>query len=634
MICAAAAVMLLPAPAAVSAAKTAAPAENKPHETTDTLSSVASVSKMFAVTAVMQLADAGKVDPDAPVTEYLPDFKLADNRFRNITVRMLMNHSSGLMGSCYANTVLYADRSTEAYDNLLRHLSAERLKAEPGAYGCYCNDGFDLLALIVEQVSGESITDYIEQHICKPLNMQQTGTAWNAFLADEHMKVYTNGAEFPPEYDMMVGAGGVLSTAPELSQFGTAFFTGNTVLLSEKSKNEMKQCYAADEYEDGFGLGWDTVGDADYTAAGVQVVSKGGDLIHQHAELYVAPDAEISIGVTCSGGSSADAKQLAAALMDIALEEQGISVTHGKPQQKKTADTVPEKYLQYEGLYIDGTNLYQVSFPEGKYMEIRLRTSDRTQKECFLYTDEDSFIRVEGSVLSGNAVQTAEPESAVFCERNGNVYIASELWSGDESIGYDCTKCYYLQKTEPNPLSQKVQNAWEARNGKRYYIYNETYSSAGYNGSQVLPLFVSSGYAGNLKIMDADRAETIVSIPSSTSRDQSDMTFYTENGAEFLSLPDRGSVYISEDAIPDLPQNISEIRLTSGAASWYNIGSGAGRSVTLDIPEQTAVYVYDKHDNVIYSSYMKHYGNTVFLPENGKIVLIGGAGAVVGIRQT
>ena len=88
--------MLLRTVSGIAAAGAEQAPVNKPHQTTDTLSSVASVSKMFAVTAVMQLADQGKVDLDAPVTDYLPDFKMADSRYKNITVRMLMNHSSGL----------------------------------------------------------------------------------------------------------------------------------------------------------------------------------------------------------------------------------------------------------------------------------------------------------------------------------------------------------------------------------------------------------------------------------------------------------------------------------------------------------------------------------------------------------
>ena len=626
--------MLLRTVSGIAAAGAEQAPVNKPHQTTDTLSSVASVSKMFAVASVMQLAEQGKVDLDAPVTEYLPDFTMADPRYRQITVRMLMNHSSGLMGSHYADTMFYADRNPLAHDNLLENLRGERLKADPGAYGCYCNDGFDLLELITERVSGESYTDYLENHICKPLGLQQTGTAWNAFLTDEQMKVYSSGTEYPPEYDLTFGGGGILSTAPEIAKFGSAFFTGNDLLLSDKMKNEMKQNYAKAEYEDACGLGWDTVNDDAFAAAGVQVLSKGGDLMHQHAELYVAPDEKISVGVTCEGGSSSSAKLLAAALMEIALDEQGISVQQqGKPEPKETLDTVPDVYLQYEGIYLNGSEQMQFSFPEQKYLERQTVVDGRIVKQNYLYTKDGCFVRAEGNIAAGKAVQASPQECFRFQERNGEVYVAAEQWSGNENLGY--TKCasFCAQKAAENPLSGSVRKAWEKRDGKRYYIVSEQASSVFYNGQQQESLHVSSGYANSMKITDAAHAETIVSIPSSASRDQTDIEFVTENGIEYLCPTARGGRYISEDAIPDLPEDLSEVQLTTGHAAWYNISGSTAGTMTLEIPEHAAVYVYDSRDRVVCSTVMKCIGDTVWLPENGKIVFVGETGEVIRIRQ-
>jgi len=76
---AAAAMLLLPASAAVSAEGTADTAANKAYETHDTLGGIGSVSKMFVTAAAMQLADQGKIDLDAPVTDYLPE--LSSDRY-------------------------------------------------------------------------------------------------------------------------------------------------------------------------------------------------------------------------------------------------------------------------------------------------------------------------------------------------------------------------------------------------------------------------------------------------------------------------------------------------------------------------------------------------------------------------
>ena len=125
---------------------------------------IGSVSKVYVTTAVMQLAEEGKVNLDATLTEYIPDFRMADERYKEITVRMLMNHTSGIMGSTNKNSMLYGDNDMSYHDGLLTVLEGQRLKAKPGAYAAYCNDGFTLLEMIVENVSGMSFTEYLDTY--------------------------------------------------------------------------------------------------------------------------------------------------------------------------------------------------------------------------------------------------------------------------------------------------------------------------------------------------------------------------------------------------------------------------------------------------------------------------------------
>jgi CubicO group peptidase (beta-lactamase class C family) len=138
---------------------------------------VGSVSKVYVTAAVMQLVDQGLVELDKPITTYIPDFTMADGRYKDITVRMLMNHTSGIMGSTLRNEFLFGDNDKDKYDYLLENLKTQTLKADPGAYAAYCNDGFTLLEIIVERVSGMDFTSYIEENIAAPLNLTQTGTA-------------------------------------------------------------------------------------------------------------------------------------------------------------------------------------------------------------------------------------------------------------------------------------------------------------------------------------------------------------------------------------------------------------------------------------------------------------------------
>ena len=132
------------------------------------------MSKTYTAAAVLKLVDEGKVELDAPVTAYLPDFTMADGRYTDITVRMLLNHSSGLPGSTIANGFLLNDPDTLAADTLLEELSGQTLKAEPGAFSVYCNDGFTLAELVVEAVSGMDFDDYMRQAILEAKNEQDS----------------------------------------------------------------------------------------------------------------------------------------------------------------------------------------------------------------------------------------------------------------------------------------------------------------------------------------------------------------------------------------------------------------------------------------------------------------------------
>ena len=99
---------------------------------------------------------------------------MADGRYTDITVRMLLNHSSGLPGSTIANGFLLNDPDTLAADTLLEELSGQTLKAEPGAFSVYCNDGFTLAELVVEAVSGMDFDDYVRQAILEPAGLEDT----------------------------------------------------------------------------------------------------------------------------------------------------------------------------------------------------------------------------------------------------------------------------------------------------------------------------------------------------------------------------------------------------------------------------------------------------------------------------
>ena len=146
-------------------------AGKKPSPTTQF--GIGSVSKMVTAMAVMQLVDPGKVSLDAPVVRYVPDFSMLSPQYKQITVRMLLNHSAGVAGHRPRRRFSY--KPIPSYvDGVMAGLANSHLKTTPGAMNVYCNDCFTLAGVVVERVSGMSYQDYVTANILKPLGMRHS----------------------------------------------------------------------------------------------------------------------------------------------------------------------------------------------------------------------------------------------------------------------------------------------------------------------------------------------------------------------------------------------------------------------------------------------------------------------------
>jgi CubicO group peptidase (beta-lactamase class C family) len=143
-------------------------AEDAPAVTDSTLFDLASLTKVVATTtAVMILEEDGRLDLDRPVRDYLPGFDAADKA--GITVRMLLAHSAGFMpyGAIWRDT-----RGREAY---LRTLSGAPLAYTPGDSTRYSDWGLILAALVVEQLAGQPLDEFMALRVWRPLGMRDTG---------------------------------------------------------------------------------------------------------------------------------------------------------------------------------------------------------------------------------------------------------------------------------------------------------------------------------------------------------------------------------------------------------------------------------------------------------------------------
>lgn len=285
--------------------------------------------------------------------------------------------------------------------------------------------------------------------------------------------------------------------------------------------------------------------------------------------------------------------------------------------------------------------IYNLSFPDGKYMEITEFTSVVPQTRRYMYTDEDTFVLMVGEPGTSTFAQNTDQQLLEFVERDGKTYICETHNTDIDGFGRDVQSAYYLQRAGENAVSDNVMSAWAARNGVRYYAVSPKYSNNFYYTYRVLSPSLkvtipenAHGYAkigdNSVRLKDDTHAEHFVQIPGNAGSNVRDYEIYTKDGCEYLYSADM--TCIKETDIKDFTPDIHEITLETGAAKWYNIGEIAGKTITFDIPDHASVYVYDRFDNTLYSSYMTDYGNEVTLPTEGKIVFIGEDGRKIKIQ--
>jgi CubicO group peptidase (beta-lactamase class C family) len=134
---------------------------------------MASITKPFVATSLMQLWEQGKIDLDSPVVKYLPYFRLADARYKHITVRQMLSHISGMpdVRDYEWDKPQYDDGALERF---VRSLGDRSLIAEPGAKMQYSNMAFEVLGDVIAKVSGMSFEDYVKRNILEPLGMKSS----------------------------------------------------------------------------------------------------------------------------------------------------------------------------------------------------------------------------------------------------------------------------------------------------------------------------------------------------------------------------------------------------------------------------------------------------------------------------
>lgn len=346
--------------------------EQNAEATENTLFGIGSSTKSFTAVAIMQLVDAGEISVDDPVSDYLPH--LDDVEGEPITIHELLTHTSGMPSDGMAGPLItrplgvgHVEVPLSSDDDFRRHVkgSADRRVTDRDTF-FYYNSGFTMLGQIVEEVTGRTYADYVEDEILGPVGMARSTFDREAFEEDDdHMTPYIKGEEgsqqsdFP--FDPLIQApGGMVSSALEMGEYIRLYMNDGEVdgerVLSAESLDQMTTADGTfGEYIDGTEVGYgyglmveDLLGDT--------MVGHGGSIAVSTSWFGYLEDAELGVAISCTTSPEAHPMIVGAALLAILQGEDPV-------------DTIPHYQL------LDA--LESVTGEYGSYRDIASATVER-----------------------------------------------------------------------------------------------------------------------------------------------------------------------------------------------------------------------------------------------------------------
>jgi CubicO group peptidase (beta-lactamase class C family) len=272
----------------------------KPVDPAATLFRLASISKLFTWTSVMQLAEQGQLDLDTDVNRYL-DFQIRPSFSKPITLRNLMTHTGGFEEEGRDVIVTNPKQAVTLRDFLIRN-QPERLFA-PGTVPAYSNYGVGIAGYIVQRVSGQPFEEYVEQHVFLPLKMMHS-TFYQpppASLRRLPSEGYSTDTEKPPigfEIFSPVSAGGVSSTAADMGRFAQALLNGGELDGNRILKPETLQAMWTPQFRSSDQMPPICMGFYETWRNDLHWIGHEGDLVAFHSLFMLEPSRKLMLFIS------------------------------------------------------------------------------------------------------------------------------------------------------------------------------------------------------------------------------------------------------------------------------------------------------------------------------------------------
>jgi CubicO group peptidase (beta-lactamase class C family) len=362
--------------------------------TLDSVFCVQSVSKCFVATAIMQLVERGKINLDAPLVQYLPYFQMDDERYRQITIRQALSHTSGMPDideTEYVEWVAHPENDDGSAERFVRSLSVRKLIANPGERFSYSNIAYNVLGDLLAKVSAKSFESAMQEQILIPSGMPNstftltdipTSLLVIPHLRSPEMRV----SPFYPYHRADAPASFLHTTVVDLCHWGITSLNRGSYLgqsiLSPAGYDLMWTAVAersnlrSSIYEE-MGLGW-TLGHF----KDVKTVSHGGGGFGATAFLLILPERNCAAVILCNEESNAHFRAVRA-VADALIGQ--------KPQANTVSWMVPISRALAEG---------GMDAAYARYAEIKTKDDE-------FYFFEDDLLNLSLQLFTANRIDLA-----------------------------------------------------------------------------------------------------------------------------------------------------------------------------------------------------------------------------------
>jgi len=448
--------------------------------TAETVYRVGSVSKLFTDIAVMQLVEQGKIDLDAPITRYLPNFRPRNPFRKPVTLRQLMSHRSGLVREPPVGH--YFDPNEPTLARTIASLNQTSLVYAPETRTKYSNAAIAAVGYVVERTQKEPFAKYLKRAVLDPLGLERSSFEPMPEITKDLAKAYmwtVDGRVFEaPTFELGISpAGSMYTTVTDMGRFMSALFAGGRgakgrVLKRSTLEQMWTPQFAPAGQKTGYGIGFG-IGESE----GRRIVGHGGAIYGFATTLRTMPDDKLGVVVvtTKDAANSVTNRVAGFALKAMLAARQGKPI----PEPEVTSPVDPDFARRVAGRYVNGAKSIDLIERGGKLSKLSSDGGEQVRLRSL-----GASLIVDGKLAYGEKIQVREGEIVIGSETFKRVEVskpepAPGRWRGlIGEYGWDHDILYIFERDgklwaliewfEFNPLEQVSDNVFKFPNRGLY----------------------------------------------------------------------------------------------------------------------------------------------------------------------